>query len=170
MTRTKLPMYGEPIAARHPHRFAPCPPFIIFQISVAHPASEGASRGEDRVAMSFAKILSRTLVDVPGTLGWAFLADDGEIIVQDAQRGVESVPLLAAYHSITVGNYRRLGSLAAELGDIRSIVCGYEAGTCLLKLLKENYFIILVLAPDANLGFAMQFLDALTPRLNSEIG
>ncbi|MFQ3580319.1 MAG: hypothetical protein SNJ67_01305 [Chloracidobacterium sp.] len=105
---------------------------------------------------------------VDGACGWAFLADDGEIVFRHTSDDFETLPLLAAYHGITVGNYRRFG-LRDLLGNIRTIVCAYDEAICVLKLFPESYFLVFVLKREANVGYALWLLDQAMPALLKEI-
>ncbi len=118
--------------------------------------------------MSFETIMRGVLDRVDGARGWAFLADDGEIVFRQAVGNFETLPLLAAYQGITIGNYRRFG-LRSLLGGIRAIVCTYEEAVCILKLFPENYFLVFVLAREANVGYALWLLDEAMPALIKEI-
>lgn len=118
--------------------------------------------------MSFQSIMRGPLEQVFGAIGWAFLADDGEIVFQETHPGVDNLQLLAAYHGITAGNYRRFG-LREALGEIRTIICGYDNATCILKLFPEDYFLIFVMGSESNIGMALHLLDGLMPQLVKEI-
>jgi hypothetical protein len=118
--------------------------------------------------MSFESIMRGPLEKVYGAIGWAFLADDGEIVYQESHPGIENLQLLAAYHGITAGNYRRFG-LREALGEIRTVICGYDQATCILKLFPEGYFLIFVLTKESNIGQALNMLDGLMPGLIAEI-
>ncbi len=106
---------------------------------------------------------------IEGARGWAFLADDGEIVFHQTVGEFETLALLAAYHGITVGNYRRFG-LRSLLENIRTIVCTYDEAVCVLKLFPENYFLVLVLARESNVGYALWLLEQAMPALLEEIG
>lgn len=118
--------------------------------------------------MSFETIMRGVLDRVDGARGWAFLADDGEIVFRQTVGDFETLPLLAAYHGITVGNYRRFG-LRTLLENIRTIICTYDEATCILKLFPENYFLVFVLERGANVGYTLWLLDKAMPALLKEI-
>ncbi|WP_058867885.1 hypothetical protein [Chloracidobacterium thermophilum] len=119
--------------------------------------------------MSFETIMHGVLDRIEGARGWAFLADDGEIVFRQTAGDFETLPLLAAYHGITVGNYRRFG-LRSLLENIRTIVCTYDEAVCILKLFPENYFLVLILARESNVGYALWLLEQAMPALLEEIG
>lgn len=105
---------------------------------------------------------------VDGARGWAFLADDGEIVFCQTVGSFETLPLLAAYQGITVGNYRRFG-LRSLLENIRTIISTYDEATCILKLFPENYFLVFVVERGANVGYALWLLEQVMPALLEEI-
>lgn len=105
---------------------------------------------------------------IEGARGWAFLADDGEIVFCQTIGDFETLPLLAAYHGITVGNYRRFG-LRNLLENIRTIVCTYDEAVCILKLFPENYFLVFVMNRESNVGYALWLLEQAMPALLEEI-
>lgn len=119
--------------------------------------------------MTFEKLLSDALDKVYGARGIVFLARDGEIVWQCAQRNVTNLDLLAAYHGITLTTCQRFAD-DFETGRVQTILCQYMAGICVIKALNDGYLLLMALDSDGNIGHAMCLLNELTPKMNAEIG
>ena len=102
--------------------------------------------------MPYRRILESLLAAVAGSRSALLLDAQGELAVgageiNDRQR------LIGAYQGIALGLASR--TLARfESGDIDTLICRYERGTVLLLTLKDGYYLVLSLGPQAILGVA----------------
>ncbi len=119
--------------------------------------------------MTFDKLLDGILDKVHGARGVVFLAQDGEIVYQCAQRKVTNLDLLAAYQGITMTTCQRFAD-DFGIGHISTVILNYEAGACVLKLLNEGYILMVSLDADGNIGQTMHLVNSVTDQLNAEIG
>jgi predicted regulator of Ras-like GTPase activity (Roadblock/LC7/MglB family) len=56
-----------------------------------------------------------------------------------------------------------------ELGAIRHVLCRYSDGHVMLRPLKDGYYLVLSLAPAANLGQALHRSADTEARVNAEL-
>ncbi|MBX7222149.1 MAG: hypothetical protein K1Y36_19520 [Blastocatellia bacterium] len=120
------------------------------------------------IVMNFEKSFSATLEKVFGARGIVFIARDGEIVHQCVNRGVANLDLLGAYHGITLATCQRFFE-ETEVGTVQTVICQYEAGTCLIQVLRDGYFLMLALEKEGNIGHGIHLLRALAPEVNEEI-
>lgn len=84
---------------------------------------------------------------VEGAQGAVLLDGEGEVVVEAGARDFRH-RLIGAYQGIALSTANRtLGSYAGS--GIRYILCRYAWGIVLLRPLKEGYYLILSLRPDA---------------------
>jgi predicted regulator of Ras-like GTPase activity (Roadblock/LC7/MglB family) len=112
-------------------------------------------------------LLRRLLAAVTGSQAALLLDAQGEVVVEagatdDRQR------LIGAYQGIALSAATRTTS-RYEIGTIDHLSCRYTWGTVILRPLKDGYYLVVSLGPQALLGRAI-FHSALAQEgLNAEL-
>jgi predicted regulator of Ras-like GTPase activity (Roadblock/LC7/MglB family) len=95
----------------------------------------------------YQRLLDDLLNSVDGAQGAVLLDAEGEVVVEAGARDFRH-RLIGAYQGIALGTaHRTLGSYATS--GIRYVLCRYAWGVVLLRPLREGYYLILSLRPDA---------------------
>ena len=117
--------------------------------------------------MPYRRILEALLAAVRGSRSALLLDAQGELVV-GAGEFDERQQLIGAYQGIALGMASR--TLARfEGGAVEHLVCRYERGTVLLSTLREGYYLVLSLGPQAVLGVARRQCETAREKLNQEI-
>ena len=115
--------------------------------------------------MPYLALLERLLRSVAGAQAALLLDAEGEVVVEAGARD-ERHRLIAAYHGIALATAQK-ATARYSVGAIRHIVCRYSWGNVILCPLKDGYYLLVSLSPDASLAkgvhysaFAQEGLDA----------
>jgi predicted regulator of Ras-like GTPase activity (Roadblock/LC7/MglB family) len=104
------------------------------------------------MAEPFTELLSDLVSRVDGALGAAFIDSYGEAVQCVAADGDEDhVKLMGAYQGIALGTSRGITS-QLEAGEVDYCFTAYENAAFLVKALDHDYFLMLILSPEANVG------------------
>lgn len=97
--------------------------------------------------MPYQSLLDDLLSSVDGAQGAVLLDGEGEVVVEAGARDFRH-RLIGAYQGIALATANRsLGSYANS--GIRYVLCRYAWGVVLLRPLREGYYLLLSLRPDA---------------------
>ena len=122
--------------------------------------------------MSFHGILRQLLESTPGAIGAVFLDKEGEAVEVLAERvfeiGWEGLRAIGAYEGIFFSDLRRSCERLSAGKPLRLSI-EFEHAKVLSCDLKEGYYLVLVLAPDANEGIAWQRVGQCRERLLLEL-
>ena len=100
----------------------------------------------------FTQLLADLVKNVDGAVGAAFIDSYGEAVQCIARDDQDDyVKLMGAYQGIALGTSRTIAS-QLDAGEIDYCYTSYENASFLVKALDHDYFLMLVLAPDANVG------------------
>ena len=122
--------------------------------------------------MTFHSILSQLLQSTPGAIGAVFLDQEGEAVdlwtetVFDV--GPEGLRAIGAYQGIFMSDLKRACERIGA-GKFERLAIDFENAKVLSCDLKEGYYLVLVIAPDANEGIAWQRLRQCRERLLTEL-
>jgi len=107
------------------------------------------------------------LLSVEGAVG-AFLLDAMGEVVLDAGARDDRHRLIGAYQGIALSQARRTADRYGA-GEVRYLLCHYDWGSLILRPLKDGYYLLLSLAPDANIGRCLHRSAEVQERLNAEL-
>ncbi|PYQ61591.1 MAG: GTPase-activating protein [Acidobacteria bacterium] len=122
--------------------------------------------------MSFHSILREMLQSTPGAIGAVFLDQEGEAVETWAESvfdiGPEGLRAIGAYEGIFLSDLKRASERMAA-GKLQRLTIEFEHAKVLSCDLKEGYYLVLVVASDANEGIAWQHLRVCRERLIKEL-
>ncbi len=112
-------------------------------------------------------LLQGLVRSVDGAQAAVMMDSSGEVVFQ-AGDGHERHRLIGAYQGIAL---LRLKSAAAscETGSLHHVHSRYSGGQLILRPLKDGYYLVLSLRPDANLGQAIHRSGEAQQRLDAEL-
>ena len=117
--------------------------------------------------MPYRGILEQLLDRVAGARTALLLDTQGEVVVGAGDLD-ERQRLIGAYQGIALGMASRTAG-RFDAGEIGSLVWRHEAGTVVLSTLKDGYYLVLSLGPEALPALAARRSDEARSRLNEEI-
>lgn len=119
--------------------------------------------------MSFDTELQFVLSQVEGSQAVALMGFDGIIVAETRsdqakvpyqEMGVELSRVLKEAAKVSVGN---------DVGDLSEMVLDSKKSQCILHVLNADYFVLMVLGPEANVGKGRYFLRRAIPALVKEL-
>ncbi len=100
--------------------------------------------------MPYLAALERLLRAVGGAQSALLLDALGEVVVEAGARD-DRHRLIGAYHGIGLAAARRLAERYAK-GGISHIVCRYTRGVVILRTLRDGYYLVVSLGPEARVA------------------
>ena len=101
----------------------------------------------------FKDMLAGILERTEGSLGALIMGTDGiaveKILGEDGQDA--NLDIAAAEFTSLVRNAQRAGA-DTGLGDLKELVVTMDRAAVIMRLLSKEYFVVLALKPDGNLG------------------
>jgi predicted regulator of Ras-like GTPase activity (Roadblock/LC7/MglB family) len=76
--------------------------------------------------------------------------------------------LVGAYQGIALGEAQRTFG-RHDGGPVRELSCRYEQGHVLLQPLKDGYYLVLVLGPEASIALGRHLLGPAQVRMTQEL-
>jgi predicted regulator of Ras-like GTPase activity (Roadblock/LC7/MglB family) len=117
----------------------------------------------------FTQLLTDLVGRVDGAVGAAFIDSYGEAVQCIAEGADEEyVKLMGAYQGIALGTSRTIVS-SLDGGEIDYCFTAYESASFLVKALDHDYFLMVVLAPDANVGKGVYVIRNAAAAFNREM-
>lgn len=117
----------------------------------------------------FTELLSDLVKNIDGAVGAAFIDSYGEAVqCISAAEDEDYVKLMGAYQGIALGTSRTIVS-SLEGGEIDYCFTAYENASFLVKALENDYFLLLVLSPDANVGKGVYVMNGAADAFNREM-
>jgi predicted regulator of Ras-like GTPase activity (Roadblock/LC7/MglB family) len=121
------------------------------------------------MAEPFTELLSDLVERVDGSIGAAFIDSYGEAVQCYAAQGDEDyIKLMGAYQGIALQTSRGIVH-QLEAGGIDYVFTAYENISFLIKALEHDYFLMLVLGPEANVGKGVYTIRRAAGAFNQEI-
>jgi predicted regulator of Ras-like GTPase activity (Roadblock/LC7/MglB family) len=117
--------------------------------------------------MPYRRILEALLAAVPGSHAALLLDVQGEVVVGAGELD-ERHRLIGAYQGIALGMASRTAA-RFEAGRVESLAWRHEGGSVFLATLKDGYYLVLSLGPQAIVAVARRRCDQARARLNREI-
>ncbi len=118
--------------------------------------------------MPFSKLLADLVDSVAGASGAIFLDGECEYVQYYGHLDSFRTKWLGAYQGILLQHMRGIVS-RLRVSGLDKIVTGYEGATFITKNLKDNYYVVLVLDPSANIGQGIHEIDRVAAIINAEI-
>lgn len=117
----------------------------------------------------FGEILRETVGTIPGAIGGAFAAKDGETVdFWTALQDEDDWSLVTAHFGIVVDHVRR-ALHTFHFGDIEFIHLCYAKLELLIQMVEAQYYVLLALAPPFHLGAAKRSLHEAAVCLRKEM-
>lgn len=117
--------------------------------------------------MPYRRILETLLAHVRSARCALLLDAQGEVVV-GAGHLDERQRLIGAYQGIALGMVSR-ATQRVDGGEVRTLVSRHEGGAVVLATLKDGYYLVLSLGPDAVTGAAVRHCEEARLLLNREI-
>jgi predicted regulator of Ras-like GTPase activity (Roadblock/LC7/MglB family) len=117
--------------------------------------------------MPYRSVLERLVRAVPGVQAALMLDSEGEVVVETGPRE-DRLRLIGAYQGIALATARRTASRYAG-GPITYMLSRYAWGQVILRPLKDGYYMILSLAPDAAAGPGLHHSELAQAHLDQEL-
>ena len=117
--------------------------------------------------MPYLLILERLLRTIAGAEAALLFDQNGEVVVQAGAKD-ERHRLIGAYQGIGLATAARAAT-RYETGRITQISCRFEGGTIVLTPLNDGYYLIVSLAPTANLAVGLWHSAEARASLNAEL-
>ena len=119
--------------------------------------------------MPYLRLLERLLASVPGALAALLLDANGEVVVEAGPRVErDRHRLIGAYQGLALSALRQ-ATEPYDVGGIRCLVFRYAEGTLILRPLRDGYYLVMSLAPEANLGRGVYFSAQIGNDLDVEL-
>jgi predicted regulator of Ras-like GTPase activity (Roadblock/LC7/MglB family) len=115
----------------------------------------------------YRRILEALLSHVPGSRTALLLDAQGEVVVGAGDLG-ERQRLIGAYQGIALGMVSRTAG-RFDTGPVQSLVWRHDAGAVVLATLKDGYYLVLSLGPEAMVAAAVRRCEEARARLDQEI-
>ena len=117
--------------------------------------------------MPYLLILERLLRVLVGAHAALLLDAYGEVVVEAGAKDLRH-RLIGAYQGIAFATARRAVE-RHEMGPIDQFCCRYDLGTIALTALKDDYYLIVSLAPEASLAVSLWHSARARDELNAEL-
>lgn len=117
--------------------------------------------------MPYRRILEALLATVPDSRAALLLDVQGEVVVGAGDLD-ERHRLIGAYQGIALGMASRTAA-RFEAGAVESLAWRHAGGSVLLTTLRDGYYLVLALGPEAILALARRHSDEARAKLNQEL-
>ena len=108
--------------------------------------------------MPYQRILDELVRSVRGAQGALLLDSEGEVVVQAGARDYRH-KLIGAYQGIALSVAGRIGRRHGA-GALRALTCRYSGAVVLTRPLKDGYYFVLSVDPDALIAEAERLSDS----------
>jgi len=115
----------------------------------------------------YARILERLLGAVPGSVAALLLDGQGEVVVEAGERD-DRHRLVGAHKGISLAAALRAATRHGT-GAIRHLVFRHEGGTIVLRPLKDGYYLVVSLGPEALVAAGVRHSEDAQRSLDEEI-
>jgi predicted regulator of Ras-like GTPase activity (Roadblock/LC7/MglB family) len=115
----------------------------------------------------YLRLLERLLASVPGAQAALLLDPNGEVVVEAGAQLIRH-RLIGAYQGIALATARKAIE-RYEVGPLACLVCRYASASLILRPLRDGYYLLVSLAPEANLGRGIHFSAEAQAGLDAEL-
>jgi predicted regulator of Ras-like GTPase activity (Roadblock/LC7/MglB family) len=112
-------------------------------------------------------MLERLVRSVHGAQGVVMMDATGEVVFE-AGDGHERHRLIGAYQGIALVRLKNAQE-SCNTGDVSHVHCRYSEGHVILRPLKDGYYLVMSLAPHANVGQALFRSSQAQAQLSAEL-
>jgi predicted regulator of Ras-like GTPase activity (Roadblock/LC7/MglB family) len=112
-------------------------------------------------------LLEGLLRSVPGAETALLLDSEGEVVFEAGGRGLRP-RLIGAYQGIALNAARRTGARYLA-GEVRVMHCRYDSCQVILMVLRDGYYLVLVLRADASSAVGLHRAAEFGRRLDAEL-
>ncbi len=117
---------------------------------------------------TFGDILKAAIDKVPGSVGGALAAGDGETVDSYTSWDTDEWALLTAHVGILVSHLRR--SLHTfHFGDVQFIQMAFRDLEVAIQIVDQEYYVLLALTPPVRLGIVRRHIQLLSKTLREEM-
>jgi len=117
--------------------------------------------------MPYQRILDELVRAVPGAQGALLLDSEGEVVVQAGARDYRH-KLIGAYQGIALAVAQKIGRRHGA-GAIQGLTCRYTDAALVLRPLKDGYYFVLSIGPDAIVAEAERLSDGVRGRMDEAL-
>jgi predicted regulator of Ras-like GTPase activity (Roadblock/LC7/MglB family) len=111
----------------------------------------------------------RTAIDrIPGAIGGAFAARDGEIVDSVTRSDPFDWAILTAHYGVLLGHVQSALSTLHH-GEAELVVLSHARIDIVMRSVSEGYYALVAIGHPAPLGMALEQLDRAVVRLRSEM-
>lgn len=119
--------------------------------------------------MPYLRLLERLVASVPGALAALLLDANGEVVVEAGPRvDRDRHRLIGAYQGLALSTFQK-ATERYDVGGIGCLVFRYKAGTLVLRPLRDGYYLVMSLAPEAILGRGIRTSAEIQKSLDAEL-
>jgi predicted regulator of Ras-like GTPase activity (Roadblock/LC7/MglB family) len=117
----------------------------------------------------YLRLLERLLASVPDASAALLLDGNGEVVVEAGPRvDRDRHRLIGAYQGIALHTARQ-SMERHDVGAISCLVCRYRSGSVILRPLRDGYYLLVALTPEAGLGRALYVSGEIGRELDVEL-
>jgi len=116
--------------------------------------------------MPYQSLLDELMTSAQGAQGAVLLDSEGEVVVEAGARDFRH-RLIGAYQGIALNTAQRTLGTYAE--GIRYVLCRYTWGTLVLHPLKDGYYLMLSLQPNAPVSLGLHRTEVTGVRMNEHL-
>ncbi len=119
--------------------------------------------------MSFREILKKLVSDVDGAIGAVLMGYDGISIDDYIQDGrTDDIQLLAVEYTSIIKEVRRAVDVL-KTGQMEELSLATDQSRIVIRVVNEEFFVLLVLSEDGNFGKARYLLKRAVPLLREAL-
>tara|TARA_R110002096_G_scaffold77896_7_gene183358 strand:+ start:107805 stop:108182 length:378 start_codon:yes stop_codon:yes gene_type:complete len=116
----------------------------------------------------FREILKQATNGIPGAVGGALAAGDGELLDAWTEWDSDDWAFLTAHVGIVV-NHVRCAMHTFHFGDVEWVSMHYSGLDLVIEQLGDKYFVLLACKPPMNLGMTTDLLRSVAQSLREEM-
>jgi predicted regulator of Ras-like GTPase activity (Roadblock/LC7/MglB family) len=117
--------------------------------------------------LPYRRILEALLAKIAGARTALLLDAQGEVVVGAGDLD-ERQRLIGAYQGITLGMVARASQRVGG-GEVRALISRHEGGAVVLATLKDGYYLVVSLGPEALPAVALRHCEDARQKLDLEI-
>lgn len=117
----------------------------------------------------FALILRDAVSTIPGAIGGAFAASDGEMVDSFATDDPDEWAILTAHYGVLLGHIQS-ALHTFHYGEAEWVLLDHRDFHVLVRAVAEGYYALLALAGRAPLGAALEAMERAACALRQEMG
>jgi len=116
----------------------------------------------------FADILRGAIAEIPGAVGGAFAASDGEIVDAIAPADALEWAILTAHYGVLLGHVQS-ALRTMHHGEAELVVVSHQRLDILMRAVAEGYYALVAVDHPAPLALAIEQLDRAVDRLRRQM-